>query len=100
MISLMKDEISNRKIPSPPAITTLPKPLRDNHDWQNMKGNRTCVQCRADIKDRDFDREISGNRKNPPRTRDDYTVCNVFLCRKGDCVKRFHSKKTIMESKE
>ena len=96
----MKDGVSSRKIPSPPAIITLPKPLRGNHDWQDMKGSRTCVQCRADIKDRGFGREISGNRGSPPRIRGGCTVCNVFLCRKGNCVERFHSIGTIVESKE
>ena len=40
------------------ADTYIPKPLRGIHDWQDMKGSRTCVQCRADIKDRGFSREV------------------------------------------
>ena len=87
-----------RRRPNPAPITTIPKQLRGNHNWQDMKGSRTCVMCRIDIQDKDrgFGREISGNWGTLPRTRGGCTICKVFLCRKGDCVKRFHERNTAL----
>lgn len=65
-----------------------------------MKGSRTCVMCRIDIQKRGFGREISGNRGSAPRTRGGCSICNVFLCRKGDCVKRFHERNVALDSTE
>ena len=65
-----------------------------------MKNNRTCVICRINIQKRGFDKEISDNRGGSRRSRGGCHVCDVFLCRKGDCVKRFHDRGGIMEPTE
>ena len=33
---------------------------------------------------------FSENREMPLRGRGGYLICHVYLCRKGDCVKRFY----------
>ena len=53
--------------------------------------------CRIDIQKRGFDREINGNRGAPPKTRGGCIVYQTHLCRKGDYVKRFHERATIIE---
>ena len=65
-----------------------------------MKASRTCIIYHIDIKKRGFNREISGNRGSASRTRGEYTIYKVFLCRKGDYIKRFHNRGIIIESKE
>ena len=81
----------NRQPPTP--ITTLPKSRRGNHDWQDLKATRQCLMCRLDVQNRGFGREISGNSEGAPKTRGGCAICKVSLCRKGDCVKRFHDRK-------
>ncbi len=56
--------------------------------------------CRKDVQTRGFGREIDGNRGNPPKTRGGCKVCKVYLCRKGDCVKRFHNLEASLDSIE
>ena len=97
VMKLLKEgDISARKHQPPPPVTILPRLLRGNHNWQDLKGSRTCIQCRIDIKGRGFGREISDNSGISPRTRGGCKVCKVFLCRKGDCVKRFHERIVAM----
>ena len=90
VVELLKEGDLCRVRPNPPPIITLSKPLRGNHDWQDLDAIRTCLMCRKNIQDRGFGREISGNRGNAPKTRGGCKVCKVFLCRKGDCVQQFH----------
>ena len=52
--------------------------------------------CRNDVQKRGFGKEISGNRGGVRKTRGGCRVCNVFLCRKGDCVRRFHERGGLM----
>ena len=83
----------NRSRPSPTSVTTLPKPLRGNHEWQDLKTIRQCLMCRLDRQKRGFGTEISGNSGGASKTRGGCAVCKVSLCRKGTCVERFHDKK-------
>ena len=53
--------------------------------------------CRIYIRKRGFDREINKNRSASPRTRDEYTVYQVFLYRKGNYVKRFHERNNLID---
>lgn len=59
-----------------------------------------CVVCYKNIHNRGFDREISDNRGTAPRTRGGCAKCKAYLCRKGDCVKRYHDRKESMDSIE
>ena len=100
VVELLKEGDLCRVRPNPPPITILPRQLRGSHEWKDLKGSRTCVMCRINIQKRGFGREISGNRGAPPRTRGGCSVCKVFLCRKGDCVQRFHERVVAMEATE
>ena len=79
-----------RKRLSPLSIIIKSKSLRGNYDWQDLGGIRVYIIYRMDVKNRGFDREISGNRGITPRSRGECLVYHIYLCRKGDCVKRFH----------
>ena len=87
----------HRVRPNPPPLTTQPMALRGNHEWQALKSIRTCFVCRKDHKERGFGLEISGNAPRTPRTRGGCGVCKVYLCRKGECVRRFHEGITTMD---
>ena len=56
--------------------------------------------CRIDIQKRGFNKEINDNRDDSLRSKGGCHMCDVFLCRKGDCVKRFHDRGDIMEPTE
>ena len=100
VVELFKEGDVYRGRPNPPPIITQPHSLRGNHNWQNLKSIRVCVMCRKDNQDRGFGREISGNRGSAPRTRGGCAVCKVYLCRQGDCVKRFHATIDTLDHKE
>ena len=62
-----------------------------------MKRNRTCIIYRINIQKRDFDREISNNKSDSRKSKKGYYIYDIFLYRKGNCVKRFHNKRDIMK---
>lgn len=85
----------------PTSISTLPKPVRGNHEWQDLKTIRQCFMCRLDRQKNDvkwFDNEISGNNEKVQKIRGGCEVCKVSLCKKGICIERFHHKKVWTES--
>ena len=105
-VDLLKAGDPCRVRPLPP-ITTQPKPLRGNHNWQDLDAIRGCLMCRKNIWEGGcgrevigFRREISGNSGSAPKTRGGCGVCKVLLCRKGDCVKRFHATIDTLDHKE
>lgn len=100
IVELLKEGKSCRKISSAPRLITQPKNRRGDHDWQDLGSIRVCVVCHRDIHNRGFGREISGNRGSASRTRGGCAICKAYLCRKGDCVKRYHDTKDSMESIE
>ena len=53
--------------------------------------------CRINIQKKDFDREISNNKDDSRKSKKEYYMCDVFLCRKGDYIKRFHNKENIIK---
>lgn len=57
-----------------------------------------CNICSEDIKKRGFDREISDNRGDALKTRGGYDIYNVYLCRKGNYIKRSHERRDIIKS--
>ena len=91
---------SYRDLPPLPSLATKPKPLRGNHEWQDLKSIRMCFQCRKNNRKRTFGTIISGNSVAAPRTRGGCAVCKVHLCRKGDCVTRFHTVEDTTEAIE
>ena len=101
IVSLLREggDTHRSRSPPSPAIIQL-KLLRGNHEWQDLDAIRMCIICRQDVRERGFGREISGNRGNAPKTRGGCGVCKVFLCRKGDCVKRFHATIDTLDHKE
>ncbi len=99
-MELLKEGGSHRKLPPPTPIATQSKPLRGNHKWKDLKRIRACIMCRRDQqKKRSFGTIISGN-SGAKRTRGGCAVCQVFLCRNGDCVERFHDMEGSIGSME
>ena len=48
--------------------------------------------CRNNVQKRGFNKEISENKKGVRKTREECKIYNIFLCRKGDYVRRFHER--------
>ena len=57
-----------------------------------------CIMCRKNDQNKDFGKEINDNKGRTKRIKGGCVMCNVFLCRKGDCVKRFHERQSAMDS--
>ena len=55
---------------------------------------------RKNYKERGFKLKISDNTSRTPRIRGGCGVCKVYLCRKGECVRRFHEGITTIDSIE
>ena len=91
IVRLLKErgECFRKRSPSPPIIIK-PKSLRGNYDWQDLGGIRAYIVYRIDVKNRGFNREISDNRGMTSRSRGGCLIYHIYLCRKGDCVKRFY----------
>lgn len=96
MVDLLREGDLCRIRSNPPPPTTIAKRLRGNHEWQDLKAIRKCFMCRVNVLSRGFGREVSGNSENAPKIRGGCKVCNVYLCRKGDCVLRFHEREDAL----
>ena len=53
--------------------------------------------CRKDLKNKRFNIKINDNRKGTRKTKKGCVVCNIFLCRKGDYIKRFYNNDSDMK---
>ncbi len=100
VVELLKEGGSSRKLSPPTPIVTQPKPLRGEHEWKDLKRIRACIMCRRDQqKKRSFGTMISGN-SGARRTRGGCAVCQVYLCRQGGCIERFHDMEGSIGSME
>lgn len=98
VVKLLEKGAESRRLQAPaPSISTQPKSLRGNHEWQDLRAIHECLMC-CRGKKRGFGREISGNREAPPKIRGGCIVCKVYLCCKGDCVRQFHEEKGALQS--
>ena len=89
-MGLLKEGRKDRRSRQPPTpLSTLPKPVRGNHEWQDLKTVRQCFMCRLDRQKKGFRRfgkEISSNSEGVRKTRGGCAVCKISLCKEGTCV--------------
>ena len=57
-----------------------------------------CIMCRIKDQNKGFRKKINHNEGRIKRIKGRCAMCNVFLCRKEDCVKRFHERQGAMDS--